>query len=314
MEQEADVYHCHDEWALYAGVQIRRELEKHGKKPKLIHDVQEYPGAVYPAPNIFRHLYDRLLRKISRHFAMGALKCVDYIITANQISRGYYLAINRFLQTEVIYNCPVLSIFKDAARKEKKDRIVICHEGFLWFRRGLREMIEAMKMLKKHYGDKVELTIIGDVYGEERKYLEKKWQEYDLHNTIRCTGWLPYKEVGEAMSQTDIGIIFSEPTMNNMLAGPPNKLFNYMRYGLAVVSVDLPETSRIIRETECGLITKGRDSASFVKALSFLIDDEGARRQMGENGRKAVRDKYSWEQMSKRLFRIYAELLQFRVK
>ena len=109
---KADVYHCNDEWSLYAGVQIKRELEKQGRTPQLIYDVYEYPGAVYPAPNIFRDLYERVLRKISLHFAVGALKYLDYIITANQISRGYFLAIDRFLQTEVIYNCRKFSILK----------------------------------------------------------------------------------------------------------------------------------------------------------------------------------------------------------
>lgn len=307
---KADVYHCNDGWSLYCGIQIKKRLEREGRKPKLIYDEYEYPAALTPSHNLIENIYNRILRKTHAHFIKGALRYVDYFITANQISRGYLLGLNRFIQTEVVYNCPPLSIFKELkAGVARKDKITICHEGYLWFRRGLRQMIEVMKVLKEHYGNKVELLIVGDVYGKEREYLDEKLEEYHLRDAIRCTGWLPYEKVGEAISSADIGIIFLEPTENNMLAGPPNKLFNYMRYGLAVVSVDLPETSRIIRETECGLIVKDRGTNSLVKALSVLIDDAGKRRRMGKNASRAVLNQYSWEQMEKKLLRVYGELL-----
>ncbi len=311
VELNVDIYHCNDIWSLYAGIQIKRRLVKQGSKPKLIYDEYEYPAALVPSSGLIKHIYYKILRRINIHFIKEALKYVDYVITANQITRGYLLGINRFIQTEVIYNCPALSTFQEPAdNMTKRDRISICHDGYLWFRRGLREMIEVMRLLKERYADKVELLIVGDVYGGEREYLYEKIKEYDLNDTIRSTGWLPYEKVGEAMSQADIGIIFLEPTENNMLAGPPNKLFNYMRYGLSVVSVYLPETSRIIREAQCGLIVKDLNIDNLVKALSTLIDNKEKRRQMGENGMKAVYDTYNWERMEKKLFSIYEELLQ----
>ncbi len=308
---EADIYHCHEIWSLYAGIQIKRGLEKKGKRPRLIYDVHEYPPAIGSSSNIIDYLYATAVRRATIRFAKEALKYTDYVITANHITRGYLLTLNRFIQTEVIYNCPALSIFQEPQKvMAHKDRITICHEGFLTFRRGLKQMIEVMRILKEHYGDNIELLIIGDVYGQERKYLEQKLQEYDLHGAIRCTGWLPYESIGEAISQADIGIIFFEPTENNMLAGPPHKLFNYMGCGLPVVSVKLPETSRVILETRCGVTVRDRNISSLAGALSALIDDEGKRRQMGENARKASHSQYSWEQMERRLLRVYEDLLQ----
>lgn len=308
---KADIYHCNDIWSLYAAIQIKTRLAKRGIKTNIIHDEYEYPAALAPASTLISSIYNRMLSKINIYFIKRALKYVDYVITANQISRGYLLGLNRFIQTEVIYNCPALATFQEPKGGTlEKNKTVICHDGYLWFRRGLKPMIEVMRLLKEGYGDRVELLIVGDVYGEEREYLNQKLQQYDLHDTIRRTGWLAYEKVGEAMSRADIGIIFLEPTQNNMLAGPPNKLFNYMRYGLPVVSVDLPETSRIIREVRCGLIIKEPTIDNLVKALSVLIDDKDSRHQMGENARRAVYDTYNWEQMEKKLFGVYEELLQ----
>ncbi|MBA7489485.1 hypothetical protein ES702_00019 [subsurface metagenome] len=303
----ADIYHCHEIGSLYAGIQIKKSFKKQDKRTKLIYDVHEFhPAACSNARN---PLLSGLLRKIIIHFEKEALKYVDYIIAANQITRGYLLTLNRFTQTEVLYNCPVLSLFQEYKGNENhKNKVTICHEGSLGFNRGLRQMIEVMRILKGHYGNKVELLIVGDVYGEERRYLDEKLEEYDLYDTIRCTGWLPYKEVGKAISQCSIGIIFMEYTENNMLAGPPNKLFNYMRYSLSVVSVDLPETNRIISETQCGLTVSNRNIKNLVRVLSILIEDESKRRRMGMNAKKAVYNKYSWEQMEKKLLRVYEEL------
>lgn len=307
---KADVYHCHEIWSLYTGIQIKKRLEKEGNKPKLIYDVHEYSPAVGSSSNVVNRLYSKVLSKITINFEKEGLKYVDYVITANQITRGYSLTVNRFIQTEVIYNCPVLSIFKETRSKDiHKERITICHDGSLGFNRGLKQMIEVIRVLKERYGNNVELLIIGDVFGEERKYLKEKLKEYGLHDAVRCTGWLPYEKVGEAISHADIGIIFMEPTENNMLAGPPNKLFNYMRYGLPMVSVDLPETSRIIKETRCGIVVKDRSVDSLAGALSVLIEDEDKKHKLGENAKKAVYNIYSWEQMEKKLLRVYEEIL-----
>jgi glycosyltransferase involved in cell wall biosynthesis len=308
---KADVYHCHEIWSLYAGIQIKKMLEKEGKKPKLIYDVHEFTPSMGSDARV--RIARRIFSNAIVHFEKRALQYVDYVITVNQIIRGYLLYLNNFIQTEVLYNCPVLSIFQEPKTKEiNRDRVIICHEGSLGFERGLKQMIDVMRALKERYGDRVELLIIGDVYSKEKEYLEVKLNEYKFHDTIKCTGWLPYEKVGEAISQADVGIIFMEPTINNMLAGPPNKIFNYMRYGLPVVSVDLPETSRIISETQCGLVVRDRSTSSLAEALSTLIDDERKRRQMAENARNAVYNQYNWEQMEKSLLRVYDKLFHIR--
>ncbi len=304
----ADIYHCHEAWSLYAAIQIKKNLAAKGKKSQIIYDVHEFPVA--SSPLIKSWIYRLALRKTLERFYKKALPHTDYVITANQITRGYLLALNRFIQTGVIYNCPSPAIFKEPpVRVESKDKVTICHEGSLGFSRGLREMIEVVKILKQRYGDRVTLLIVGDVFGEERKYLDGKLDEYDLRDSLSCTGWLPYEKVGEAISLADMGIIFMEPTESIMLSGPPNKLFNYMMYGLPVVSVDLPETSRIISETACGVVVKDRSVNSLAGALSALIDDNAGRQRLGENARDAFNKRYNWNNMEKKLLNIYHELL-----
>jgi len=307
----ADVYHCHEIFSLYAGIQIKRRLEKEGRKPKLIYDVHEYTPAVSPRYSGIKRLYDRLSKKVIVHFEKKALEYTDYAITVSEAIRNYILAQNKSIHTEVIYNCSVFPASgKPRKNIEHKDKVTICYEGSLSFNRGLKRMIEVMKILKERYGNRVELLIVGTIYDEEREYLNQKIEEYSLRDTIRCTGWLPYEKVGETISQADIGIIFFELTDNIGLGGGlSNKVFNYMRYGLPIVSVDVSENSRIISETQCGLVVKEPSIENLAGAVSALIEDEAKRHQLGENAKKAAHTRYGWEQMEKRLLRVYEELL-----
>ncbi|MFC2056412.1 glycosyltransferase family 4 protein [Chloroflexota bacterium] len=305
----ADVYHCHELWSLYAGIQIKKILAREGRETKLIYDVHEFRPAA-SSDSIKNRFLRRILRAIIARYEKKALIHTDYVITANQITRGLLLAMNRFIRNEVVYNCPIISTIEvQRGSQTHKDKLTICHEGTLHFNRGLKQMVGVMKVLKERYDSKVELLIVGDVFGKEREYLENMLGEENLHDVIRRTGWLPYERVGEAISQADVGIIFMEPTENNMLAGPPNKLFNYMQCGIPIVSVDLPETSRIIYKTQCGLIARDKSVESLAGALSALIDDADRRRRMGTNAKRAVNSQYSWEQMEKNLLRVYDDLL-----
>ena len=308
---KADVYHCHEIWSLCAGILIKRKLEKEGKKPKLIYDIHEYTPALSPRYSGVKRLYDKLSKKVIVHFEKKALEYTDYAITVSEAIRNYILAQNKSIRTEVIYNCSVFPISgKPGGNIGHKDKVTICYDGSLSFNRGLKRIIEVMKILKEHYGNRVELLIVGIIYDEERKYLNQKIEEYSLQDTIRYTGFLPYEKVGETISQADIGIIFFELTDNIRLGGGlSNKVFNYMRCGLPIVSVDVYENSRIISETQCGLVVKEPSIENLAGAVSALIEDEAKRRQLGENAKKAAYNQYGWEQMEKRLLRVYEELL-----
>lgn len=305
---DADVYHCHEIESLYVGIQIKRILENKGRSPKLIFDVHEFLPAKRSSKRFSR---DALWSKIVICFERKSLEYVDYVITANHITRGHLLSLNRFIETEVLDNCPVLSIFQEPEQETNDEAITICHEGSLHFSRGLREILEVMKILKERYDRKIRLLIVGDVFGEERSYFEQKVKDYQIEYVVGRTGWLPYEKVGEAISNCSVGIIFidfMELKETVMLSGPPNKLYNYMRYGLPIVTVDLPETRRIVLESQCGIVVKEQAVDALADALSMLIDDADLRRRLGENGREAVYEKYHWGVMEKKLLRIYSEL------
>ena len=300
--KNADVYHCHEIWAVLIALRVKELMATNGRIPKIIWDIHEYLPA-----RLNRGLKSVLGRILMLHSMKKLLPEVDYVITANQITRGHILTLYRFARVEVLYNTPPLWLFKEYASKHN-DKIVICHEGSFPFNRGLKDLIEVIRLLREKYQQRVELRVIGDFYGNEAEFVEQKIREYHLDKIFSKTGWLPYEQVGEALAQCDIGIIFMEYTENNMLAGPPNKLFNYMRYGLPIVAVDLPETRRILSHYNCGLVVEQRSPEALYEALCQLIENSKRRTLLGENARFWGREKFSWEVMEKRLGGLYEEV------
>ena len=67
---------------------------------------------------------------------------------------------NHQLKTEVIYNCSNPDIFPHTLNEQKLDNIIIAHEGSLWFDRGLKEIIEVIRLLSKDFPTESQLEQI----------------------------------------------------------------------------------------------------------------------------------------------------------
>jgi glycosyltransferase involved in cell wall biosynthesis len=91
----------------------------------------------------------------------------------------------------------------------------------------------------------------------------------------------------------DVGVIPSRKTAQSN-STIPNKLFDYMAAGLAVLTSDTAPCSRIVRETGAGEVFRAGDAADLAAAVRRLADP-AVRRIAGEAGRRAVLEQYNWE-------------------
>ncbi|GAB4342132.1 MAG: glycosyltransferase [Desulfobulbaceae bacterium] len=89
--------------------------------------------------------------------------------------------------------------------------------------------------------------------------------------------------------------------------GLPVAVIEAMGAGLPVVvtpGCNLPE----VAERDAGLVV-GPDPEEVASALDTLFGDEETMRVMGENGRRLVREKFTWERIARRLLEIYEQPL-----
>jgi glycosyltransferase involved in cell wall biosynthesis len=126
---------------------------------------------------------------------------------------------------------------------------------------------------------------------------------------VKFVAWVPYEEKERLSAQASMGIITYLPYPNNTSC-LPNKLFDYMLMGLPVVASNFPLYRDVVETHRCGLTVDPARPQEIARAMAYLIDHPQEARQMGENGRRAVLEKYNWERESRRLLQIYDTVLQ----
>ena len=87
-----------------------------------------------------------------------------------------------------------------------------------------------------------------------------------------------------------------------------NKLFQYMSIGKPVVVSDCVAQKNLVNETNCGLIHKAGDEKELAEKSIELYKNPELRKQMGANGKRAVLEKYNWENTSKNLIKLYEKI------
>ena len=78
--------------------------------------------------------------------------------------------------------------------------------------------------------------------------------------------------------------------------------------GLPVICTDFILWQKIIEDYQCGICVQPDNVDEIASAIQFLLDNPDVAKQMGENGRRAVAEKYNWGVEEKKLLKLYADL------
>ena len=76
-----------------------------------------------------------------------------------------------------------------------------------------------------------------------------------------------------------------------------------------MVASNFPLWREIVEGNNCGLCVDPLNPKEIAKAIEYLLTHPEEARRMAENGRRAVEEKYNWEQESERLLAVSEELL-----
>lgn len=80
-----------------------------------------------------------------------------------------------------------------------------------------------------------------------------------------------------------------------------------MMLGKPVVVSSTKPMMRIVNDAECGLIFEVQNPQSLAEVI-IQLGDEQMRNRLGENGKRAVHNRYNWQQTVKALLQLYRGL------
>ena len=245
--------------------------------------------------------WDFLVRNpaVVRAIERWVLRHVDGVLVVVEESRDRLVALGYpGERIAIVGNTPLLDRLSTVPPHLHADGpLHLTYLGLLEAPRGLGVVIEALSRAIAR-GIAVRLTIIGD--GRDRAVFERQVRDLGLSPTaVQFLGHVPNAEALRLVARADIGLV-PHPADEFWNSTIPNKLFDYMAAGLAIITSDARPAARIVKETATGEVFPSGDPAGLEVAIERLCDP-ARRAACGERGRAAIRDRYNWESDSVRL-------------
>ena len=287
----ADIYHFHDPELIPIGL----ILKVRGKK--VIYDVHEdVPRDIFIKDYIPENLKKiiSLLIELLENFAS---KYFDAIVTATPFIKERFLKLGCL--TVDVNNYPILQeLDPPNLNWEQKDRAV-CYIGSIRQDRGILTMLEAIDKTD------VKLLLAGNFAYQEHR---DKARSMSGWNKVKELGYLNREGVAQTLAKSMAGLVVLHPTVT-FLDALPVKMFEYMSAGIPVIYSNFPLWKQIIEDAQCGICVDPLEPTAIAEAIQWIVDHPDRAKQMGENGRRAIHEKYNWSNESIKLLDLYDKLI-----
>lgn len=127
--------------------------------------------------------------------------------------------------------------------------------------RGMEEAIEALNFLP----EEVVLLIVGN--GDALPGLTKMARELDLKERVIFKPRQPYMDMLQYTLQADCGLSLDKPLSPNYTYSLPNKVFDYIKCGLPMVTSRVVEVKKVVSKYEVGELIEDHLPEHIAKAV-----------------------------------------------
>ncbi|WP_326907831.1 glycosyltransferase family 4 protein [Sedimentibacter sp. MB31-C6] len=293
---DADIYHFHDPELLPVG----NKLKKIGKK--VIFDAHEnYIMQIkekYYIPKLFRSVISCVYGKYES-FSVKRFDSVIFPCTLNNMNPFEKKA----KKTVFIDNVPVLSeLYNKYKENESKQERLICYVGGLTYQRGITHLIKAA------YKARTKLILGGILSPLDYSNEIKKMKEFSC---VDYKGYVKHDKVVDIYKQSSIGICtILNVGQYNKGDNFPTKVYEYMSMGLPVIISDYPYVRKVFKQYKFGIAVHPENVDEIADAIIYLLNNPEIALKMGQEGRRAVKERFNWNIEEKKLLELYEKLIE----
>ena len=289
IETNADIYHLHDPDLLPIGNKLKKMGKKvifdsHEDVPMQIKDKQWIPA-----------LIRNIISKVYEGYEKSSVNRYDAVISVTPHIVERFKAINP--NAVMITNYPNIDISEEIVRNPA---------SAIGFAGGITEQYQHHNILKAIEDiDGLRYILAGSV---TNKYLNRL-KSFSAWQKVEYLGRIPHNQVKDLYMKSLMGVAIHKSTQLGREGSLGIiKLFEFMEAKLPVICSDYTLWQEVIDEYKCGICVDPNNIEEIKNAIEYIINNPEEARNMGENGRRAVIEKYNWGAQEALLLKLYETL------
>ena len=171
-------------------------------------------------------------------------------------------------------------------------------------KKGFSDLIEACRLLRTE-GLRFTCDIIGRGPLEEK--LQAQIEREGLRESVRLLGPIQQFELRQRLAQARLFVLACVPEQDGGSDNLPTVIMEAMACGVPVVATRLAGVPEMICDGSEGFLVAPRDPPALAQAMAKLLRDSSLARAMGEKGRATAEKKFSIENTTRMLKRLFVE-------
>ncbi len=259
----------------------------------VIYEIMDTTYDALKLPGVVRNLiisFDKIFMKYS-----------DAIILVDECQIKQFRGIPNN-NVNVIYDSAHDFLRPEIANPKAKTTFVMLYVGVLYKIRQLNldklynaiRDIEGVKLIIAGYGD-----LVDDI---------KQWEKIS-DGKIEYIGRIDYFEALKWSLNADCLVVLRSSNLNTNKYICGSKLWESMMCGKPILVNKGTSTATKVLEEDCGLVVDAYDLSELKEKIILMRDTPDLCRRLGENGRRAYEERYSWDIMEERLLEVYRRLV-----
>jgi glycosyltransferase involved in cell wall biosynthesis len=224
-------------------------------------------------PWILRVIFN-MIGGLCNGFIVAGSKVYQFYLNGNRLQKKKFIEIQAPVDTA--YLSPENVVRNELIGKDKKIKIVTM--GTINPTKRIEDFIRVANILGKK-NENLSFYIVGPELDSQKQYMRrlKELVRYYRLNNILFLG--ARNDIPSILKAIDIYVCTSETEAS------PMAVWEAMAMEKAIVSTDVGDVKRFIRDGENGFIVPPRDVEALAKKVSILIEDEDLRAKFGKLAR-----------------------------
>ncbi|MBL8048637.1 MAG: glycosyltransferase [Chthonomonas sp.] len=293
----AALYHFHDPELMRGAMSAAK------RGHQVIYDVHEHLGEDLLVATNKPYVPDIARKPLSKFIQWYERRVGDRMAATIPVVESH---VDRFApgKSVVLQNYPIQGELPvvEAIPYEQRPNLAV-FSGGLTRDRCAREMVEAIGLVEPRFD--ASFWVAGTF--DDQALLDELAQIPGWKRT-EFAGYIKHGDLYRKVVNAKVGLATMAPEKYEQDFSA-NKIYDYMMAGLPIIASPNRTWIKTLEEHKCGIILRDGSAQALADAMNAMFSDPAGSQQMGENGRRAALEKYTWEAEERKLLALYERLI-----